>query len=125
MGTCNDVRRFALAQEGVQEINHRGRPTFPTKERIFITLRPHQRRAIFHLPEEHQQELRADTFEPLHRGKATRCFANLQQLPAREISVLVREAWEHAVMSGKRTRGSGATRPGKVPRGKPGQKRQN
>ena len=96
MSTCGDVRRFALALDGVSEVDHWGRPAFRTKRRIFITLRPQEQRAI---PEEHQEllfEMRPEAFEPLHWGKITRCFVNLGQVPRPELEKLVREAWQHA-----------------------------
>lgn len=126
MSTCDDVRRFALALEGVEEVDHWGRPAFRTRERIFITLRPDEDKAMFHIPAEHQELLfasRADAFEPLHWGKTTRCFVNLKQVPAQEISALVREAWEFAVASRRRSRGPRATKSGIMLLRKTGQKR--
>jgi hypothetical protein len=99
MSTCADVRRFALALDGVSEVDHWGRPAFRTKRRIFITLRPQEQRAMFHIPEEHQEllfEMRPEAFEPLHWRKITRCFVNLGQIPTPELEKLVREAWQYA-----------------------------
>lgn len=99
MSICEHVRRFALALDGVSEVDHWGRPAFRTKRRIFITLRPQEQRAVFHIPEEHQEllfELRPEAFEPLHWGKMTRCFVSLGQVPKPELEKLVREAWHHA-----------------------------
>jgi hypothetical protein len=99
MSTCNDVRRFALALDGVSEVDHWGRPAFRTKRRNFITLRPQEQKAMFHIPEEHQEllfEMRPEAFEPLHWGKITRCLVSLGQVPAPELEKLVREAWQHA-----------------------------
>ena len=99
MATCKDVRKIALALDGVAEVDHWGRPAFRTKKRIFITLRPGQDRAMFHIPEEHQEllfESRPDAFEPLHWGKTTRCFVNLKKVPVKELEVLVREARDYA-----------------------------
>jgi hypothetical protein len=99
MSSCADVRKFALALEGVEEVDHWGRPAFRTKRRIFITLRPNEERAMFHIPEAHQEllfEIRPQSFAPLHWGKTTRCFINLKKVPIREIAALVREAWEYA-----------------------------
>ena len=99
MSTCNDVRKIALALDGVEEVDHWGRPAFRTKRRIFITLRPDEDKAMFHIPEEHQEllfEVRPEAFEPLHWGKITRCFVNLKQVPRDELAALVREAWRYA-----------------------------
>jgi hypothetical protein len=104
MSTCDQVRKIALALEGVEEVDHWGRPGFRTKKRIFITLRPNEDKAMFHIPEEHQEllfEMRPDAFEPLHWGKVTRCFVNLKKLPAKELEVLVREARDYAAPSKK------------------------
>jgi len=123
MSTCEDVRKAALALEGVEEVDHWGRPAFRTKKRIFITLRPAEERAMFHIPEEHQEllfEVRPEAFEPLHWGKITRCFVNLKNVPAREIAALVREAWEHA---GATKKPNDRQRPTKTARGPARKKR--
>jgi hypothetical protein len=115
MSSCSDVRKFALALEGVEEVDHWGRPAFRTKRRIFITLRPGEEKAMVHIPEEHQEllfEMRPDSFEPLHWGKTTRCVVNLKNVPSKEIAVLVREAWEHAVPAKAKT---GKKKPPRVP----------
>ncbi len=106
MSTCDDVRKFALALEGVSEVDHWERPAFRTKKRIFITLRPGEEKAMFHIPEEHQEilfEARPEAFEPLHWGKVTRSLVNLRKLSQKELAALVREAWEHALPPKKPT----------------------
>jgi hypothetical protein len=107
MSTCDDVRRLALALPGVEEVDHWGAPAFRTKRRIFITLRPLEQKAMFHLTEEHQEilfEARPEAFEPLHWGKVTRAFLNLKKIPMRELEALIREAADFAapVVRGKR-----------------------
>ena len=82
MSKCDDVRRLALALPGVEEVGHWGVPAFRTKRRIFITLRPLEQKAMFHLTEEHQEilfEARPEAFEPLHWGKVTRAMLNLKR----------------------------------------------
>jgi hypothetical protein len=99
MSTCDDVRRLALALPGVEEVDHWGVPGFRTKRRIFITLRPNEQKAMFHLTEEHQEILfaaRPEAFEPLHWGKVTRAFLNLKKIPVRELEALIREAAVYA-----------------------------
>src|ERR1700692_3636339 len=99
MSTCADVRRFALALDGVSEVDHWGRPAFRTKRRIFITLRPQEQKAMFHIPEEHQEllfEMRPEAFEPLHWGKITRCLVSLGQGPAPELEKIIYSACHHA-----------------------------
>jgi hypothetical protein len=116
MSSCSDVRKFALALGGVEEVDHWGRPAFRTKRRIFITLRPAEEKAMFHIPDEHRELLlamRPDAFEPLRWGKVTRCLVNLRKVPGKEIAALVREAWEH---SGPPEPGkTGAKKPPRVP----------
>jgi hypothetical protein len=99
MSTCDDVRRLALALPGIEEVDHWGAPAFRTKRRIFITLRPNEQKAMFHLTEEHQEilfEARPEAFEPLHWGKVTRAFLNLKKIPVRELDALIREAADYA-----------------------------
>jgi hypothetical protein len=100
MSTCADVRKFALALDGVEEVDHWGIPAFRTKRRIFITLRPAEEKAMFHIGDEHQEllfDVRPEAFEPLHWGKVTRCFVNLKKVPARELAALVLEARDLAL----------------------------
>ena len=89
----------ALALPGVEEVEHWGVPAFRTKRRIFITLRPLEQKAMFHLTEEHQEILfdaRPEAFEPLHWGKVTRAFLNLKKISARDLESLVSEAGDYA-----------------------------
>jgi hypothetical protein len=107
MSTCADVRKIALALPGVEEVDHWGVPAFRTKRRIFITLRPKEQKAMFHITEEHQEILfdaRPEAFEPLHWGKTTRCFVNLKKVPKKELEALVREAADCAAPPPKKTR---------------------
>jgi len=99
MSSCSDIRRLALALPGVEEVDHWGVPAFRTKRRIFVTLRPDEQKAMFHLTEEHQEilfEARPEAFEPLHWGKVTRAMLNLKKIPLRELEALVREAADAA-----------------------------
>jgi hypothetical protein len=105
MSTCDDVRRLALALPGVEEVEHWGVPAFRTKRRIFITLRPLEQKAMFHLTEEHQEILfdaRPEAFEPLHWGKVTRAFLILKKIPVRELKTLVQEAADYAAPLAKK-----------------------
>lgn len=107
MSDCDDVRRLALALPGIEEVSHWGVAAFRTKRRIFITLRPAEQKAMFHLTEEHQEilfEARPEAFEPLHWGKVTRAFLNLKKIPVRELEALVREAADYAAPTMRRKR---------------------
>jgi hypothetical protein len=107
MANCDDVRRLALALPGVEEVEHWGVPAFRTKRRIFITLRPPEQKAMFHLTEEHQEilfEARPEAFEPLHWGKVTRAFLILKKIPVRELEALVKEAADYAAPPPKRSK---------------------
>ena len=105
MSTIEDLRKIALAQPGVEEVQHFEYRAFRTKRRIFITLREAEQRAVMFIPEEHQEILfdaRPEAFEPLHWGKITRCFVNLKKVPKKELEALVREAAEYAAPLAKR-----------------------
>jgi hypothetical protein len=107
MSTEADLRKIALALPGVEEVQHWEYPAFRTKRRIFITVRPGQAKAMFHITEEHQEilfEARPEAFEPLHWGKITRCMVNLKKVPKKELEALVREAWEYASPPPKKAR---------------------
>ena len=105
MSTIDDIRKFALAQPGVEEVQHFEYRAFRTKRRIFITLREAEQRAVFFMPEEHQEILfdaRPEAFEPLHWGKITRCWVNLKKVPKNELEALVKEAAEYSAPLAKR-----------------------
>ena len=48
MATAADVRKCALALDGVSEVDHWGRPAFRTSKRIFAVIRPDG--LFLHLP---------------------------------------------------------------------------
>lgn len=100
MSTGKDLRKLALALEGVEEVQHWDKTAFRTKRRIFITMRPGDGTAMLHIPEEHQEILfdaRPEAFTPLHWGKVTRCLVKLKLIPRSELARLVDEAWEYAL----------------------------
>jgi hypothetical protein len=100
MANDEDIRKTALALAGVTEVDHFGLPAFRTKRRIFITLRPGQDKAMFYIPEEHQEalfEAQPEAFQPLHWGKLTRCFVMLKKVKMAELKELVHEAWEYSL----------------------------
>jgi hypothetical protein len=55
MAAAADVRKLALALDGVSEVDHWGRPAYRTAKRIFAVMRPDG--LFLHLPEERKQFL--------------------------------------------------------------------
>jgi hypothetical protein len=55
MPTASDVCRIALALDGVSEVEHRDRPCYRTKKRIFAVMRPDG--LYLNLPDERKQFL--------------------------------------------------------------------
>lgn len=90
-----DIRKIALALDGVTEVDHFGRPSFRTKKRIFAVVRPDG--LYLHLPEERKEFLfEADpkTFVRFMWGKKSNVIVNLSRISKRELERLIREAWE-------------------------------
>ncbi|MBN9557968.1 MAG: MmcQ/YjbR family DNA-binding protein [Alphaproteobacteria bacterium] len=99
MASAGDVRKFALAHPGVEEIAHWGRPAYRTKKRIFAVMRPAEKRVYLHLPEERKDFLFAaapDVFIPEKWGKSTSLLVHLPAIAAAELRGLIAEAWQSA-----------------------------
>jgi hypothetical protein len=97
MSTPADVRKIAMALEGVTELDHFGRPAFRTKRRIFAVIRPDG--LFLNLPPERKEFLfEADpkTFVKFMWGKKANVIVQLKRVPKTELTGLIREAWEHA-----------------------------
>ncbi len=95
MHTAQDIRKMALALEGVCEVDHFGRPSFRTKKRIFAVVRPDG--LYLHLPEERKEFLfDADpkTFVKFMWGKRANVIVNLSKISKRELAALIGEAWQ-------------------------------
>jgi hypothetical protein len=102
MPTAADVRRIALALDGVSEIDHWGRPAFRTSKRIFAVMRPDG--LFLHLPEERKQflfEAAPDVFVRFMWGKTANVIVQIAKLPRKELEALLREAWQHATPPAK------------------------
>lgn len=114
MPTPSEIRKMALALEGVSELDHFGRPSFRTKKRIFAVIRPDG--LYLHLPDERKEFLfEADpkTFVKFMWGKRSNVIVDLKRIGKRELDALIREAWEIVKPVAKRSdakRGKGATR---------------
>jgi hypothetical protein len=97
MPTPADVRKIALALEGVKEVDHWGRPAFRTKKRIFAVIRPDD--LYLHLPAERKEFLfEADpaTFVKFMWGKTPEIIVQLDRIAKKELAALLREAWDLA-----------------------------
>src|SRR5262249_17342775 len=95
MPTPTEIRKTALALDGVTEVDHFGRPSFRTKKRIFAVIRPDG--LYLHLPDERKEFLfEADpkTFVKFMWGKRSNVIVDLTRIGRRELDALIREAWE-------------------------------
>jgi hypothetical protein len=97
MATAADVRKCALALDGVSEIDHWSRPAFRTKKRIFAVMRPDG--LYLHLTEERKQflfEAAPDVFIKFMWGKTANVIVQIARVSKKELEALIREAWQHA-----------------------------
>ena len=97
MPTPADIRKIALALDGVTEVDHWGRPAFRTKRRIFAVIRPDG--LYLHLPPERKEFLfEADpkAFVKFMWGKTAEIIVQPERIAAKELKALLREAWEFA-----------------------------
>jgi hypothetical protein len=102
MATSADVRKLALALDGVREIDHWGRPAFRTSKRIFAVMRPDG--LYLHLPEERKQflfEAAPDVFVKFMWGKTANVIVQIDRVSRTELHALIREAWQHATPAAK------------------------
>jgi hypothetical protein len=103
--TPNDVRKIALALEGVAEVDHWGRPSWRTKKRIFAVMRPDG--LYLNLPDERKEFLFAadpKTFVKFMWGKTANVIVQLSLVSKKELDALIREAWEHAAPGKAKTK---------------------
>ena len=95
MSTAYDIRKIALALEGVTEIDHFARPAFRTKKRIFAVIR--EDGLFLHLPDERKEFLfEADpkAFVKYMWGKTANVIVQPERVSKKELTALIREAWE-------------------------------
>ena len=93
MPNATDIRKIALALEGVSEIDHWQRPAFRTKKRIFAVIRPDG--LYLHLPDERKEFLfEADpgTFVKFMWGKTANLIVDLKKIGKTELKGLIAEA---------------------------------
>ena len=104
MPNKQDVRKIALALDGVTEVDHFGRPSWRTKKRIFAVMRPDG--LFVHLPEERKEFLfEADpkTFVKFMWGKRSNVIVQIARIGQKELEALIREAWEFSAAPAKKT----------------------
>jgi hypothetical protein len=93
MPTPQDIRKIAMALEGVSEIDHWQRPAFRTRKRIFAVIRPDG--LYLHLPDDRKEFLfEADpkTFVKFMWGKTANLIVNLKKIGKAELAGLIAEA---------------------------------
>ncbi len=91
-----DVRKIALALDGVTEVDHWGRPAYRTTKRIFGVMRPDG--LFLNLPEERKEFLfEADpkVFVKYMWGKTANVIVQIDKVSAKELTALIHEAWTH------------------------------
>jgi hypothetical protein len=97
MPTASDVRKIALALDGVSEVDHWGRPSYRTSKRIFAVMRPDG--LFLHLPEQRKQflfEAAPEMFVKFMWGKTANVIVQIAKVSKEELEALMREAWQHA-----------------------------
>src|SRR3979490_932550 len=85
MTTASDVRKIALALNGVSEADHWERPSYRTKKRIFAVMRPDG--LYLHLTEERKQFLfdaAPDVFVKFMWGKTANVIVQIAQISRTE-----------------------------------------
>ncbi len=103
MPAAGDIRKIALALNGVTEIDHFSRPAFRTAKRIFAVIRPDG--LYLHLPDERKEFLfEADpkTFVKYMWGKTANVIVQPDRVSRQELATLIREAWEFNLPPPKR-----------------------
>ena len=96
MATQADVRKIALALDGVSEIDHFARPAWRTTKRIFAVMRPDG--LFLHLPDERKEflfEANSETFVKYMWGKRSNVIAQIERLSRKELEGLIGEAWAY------------------------------
>ncbi len=95
MTRTSDIRKIALALDGVSEIDHFARPAFRTKKRIFAVIR---RDGLYlHLPDERKEflfEAAPEVFVKFMWGKTANVIVQPERISKKELAALIREAWE-------------------------------
>jgi hypothetical protein len=112
MATAADVRKIALALEGVSEVDHWDRPSYRTTKRIFAVMRPDG--LFLNLPAERKEflfEADPEIFVKFMWGKTANVVVQIAQVPKAELQGLIREAWEHNKPEPKKTKSAAKSKP--------------
>ena len=102
MPSAADVRKMALALDGVTEVDHFGRPSWRTKKRIFAVMRPDGLYLDF--DEERKEFLfEADpkTFVKYMWGKRANVIVQIDKIRKAELEALIRESWQRVYVPPK------------------------
>jgi hypothetical protein len=97
MNSANDIRKIALAFDGVAEVDHWKRPAFRTTRRIFAVIRPDG--LWLNLPEERKAFLLAadpHVFVEYRWGRRAEVIVQPDKISRRELEALLHEAYEHS-----------------------------
>ena len=103
MPSKTDVKKIALALDGVTEVDHFGRASWRTKKRIFAVMRPDG--LFLHFPEERKEFLfEADpkTFVKFMWGARSNVIVQIDRIGKKELEALIREAWEFSSVPAKK-----------------------
>jgi hypothetical protein len=116
MPTPADVRKIALALNGVTQIDHFKRPAYRTAKRIFAVMRPDG--LYLNLPDERKEFLFAaapDIFVKYMWGRTANVIVQIDRVSKKELEALIREAWTHNLPAEKPAK-KGAAKPKAPPR---------
>jgi predicted DNA-binding protein (MmcQ/YjbR family) len=101
----DEIRKLALALDGVEEKPHFGSPSFRFGSKIFIQISGEKGEAIFKLSPVHQEilfETRPDAFRAEIWGNIRWTRVMLDHVESDEIAALVREAYDQVAMPKKK-----------------------
>jgi hypothetical protein len=108
----DDIRKIALAFDGVREVDHWNRPAFRTTRRIFAVIRPDG--LWLHLPEERKAFLFAadeEAFVPYQWGRRAEIIVQPEKISRRELEHLLQEAYAYAKPEPKAPRRARTSKP--------------
>ncbi|HEY0299860.1 MAG TPA: MmcQ/YjbR family DNA-binding protein [Rhizomicrobium sp.] len=112
MATISDVRKIALALDGVAAVDHFGRPSYRTKKRIFAVMRPDG--LFLHFPDERKEFLFAadpKVFVKYMWGARPNVIVQIDKIDRRELEALIREAWAFSSAPAKKPSARRAAKP--------------